>query len=53
MTTLPRGLPRSRRQPPKEDQVQIVKASLGTPKHCLPLSICAPANGAEKPVPSS
>ena len=32
MTTLPRGLPRSRRQPPKEDQVQIVKASLGDPE---------------------
>ena len=32
MTTLPRGLPRSRRQPPREDQVQIVKASLGDPE---------------------
>lgn len=31
MTTMPRGLPRGRREPPKEDQVQIVKNSIDDP----------------------
>ena len=31
MTMMPRGLPRGRREPPKEDQVQIVKNSVDDP----------------------
>lgn len=54
MVSMPRGLARSRRQPPAEDQVEIVRRAAQTPDTDALLAVLtsAPGSAGERPVPS-